>query len=441
MASQNLLELAKQGNIQAIDMLLGRMLEPRGITAKAVLQDGRLHLLLESDHVLEQATLVPFVHQAISRLGSSEIKSLTVYGKQRGQQGQPWSQVINLTPDEKQDASDGTQQFVSGPAAPPPMSASIASRAVSTSSVSSTPLTLPAPSQSSAQYLPQVPPPPPSLIQYPPSSLPSTSPSQADSPSDSCDDEAIPPLDIAWDGQINYVPVGPTDNVTYSSLEAEPLSASIVPDPNTDDDVISTIETPSGEMPVARAVAVIGLALVLVGIVLIQGRALSGQAQTAIGQADELIAKGIALRKAGNVKGLKAIQPEMAQMSKTLQAIPTIPFLVPDGAAAGDKLDQLEQEQSKLQQQITREESAAKTLKAAQQSAQTAVELIKDASDSLPALQQAESQWEQAITALQSIPANTIAGKEAAQKVEAYQASYAEIQKKIETLSRSKPKR
>ncbi len=441
MASQNLLELAKQGNIQAIDMLLGRMLEPRGITAKAVLQDGRLHLLLESDQALDQSTLVPFVHQAISRLGSSEIKSLTVYGKQRGQQGQPWSQVVNLTA--------GEQQSVAGTAAepgkttdlPPVDLPPVASGHTSgvTADVA-TSLAPPAPPKQtrplSDQYLPQVPPPPPSLIQHTPP------PSPLSSPRNTEDSEAILPLDAAWDSQLDDLPDSATQDTSFLSPGAEQMPESIASDtmPDHDDDLIPDVESSTGEMPIARAGAVIALALVLVGIVLVQGRILSGQAQIAVDQADALLAKGATLRKAGDINQLKAMQAEIAQMLKTLQAIPVIPVLVPEGAAS-EKRAQLAQEQARLQQQIKQEEAASKTLQSAQQAAQAAVNATKDAPNSLPALRRAESKWQEAIDVLETIPKDTIAGKDAAQKLALYQSNLAEIRKQIGSFPRTRSRR
>ena len=54
MIQPNLLELAKQGDAQAIASVINYLLQPKDITAKVVLKDGCLQVMLESFQVPEQ---------------------------------------------------------------------------------------------------------------------------------------------------------------------------------------------------------------------------------------------------------------------------------------------------------------------------------------------------------------------------------------------------
>lgn len=486
MASQNLLELARQGNPQAISAFLGRMLQPKGITAKTVVQDDRLHLLLESSQALDQTLLVPFVHQAISRLGATRFKSLTIYGKQRNQQGQPWSHVINLTEPELPPPSTHQEQNVPPP--PPIMPAVPAPRDGTSAAVPPIPPVATAPDDAYPPHVsapspdvpqPQVPSPPLDVPQSVPSvatSLPTQSFEAADvadvidepseilpqvpaSPLDvpqsvpgaatalstqsfeAADvvDESneIPPLDLNWDSQLD-------DQIAADSAPADPLlqvSPQVTTnlEPTAEDDVLDEeLPIADGEMPIARAIAVIGLALALVGIVLLQGRMISTKARVTIDQADALIAKS---KKLGDVDAIKRLETDMTTVIRELRTIPAIPFLVPDGVTASEKLDGLQQEQRRLQQRLQQEEMAMKALAVAQRYAQEASDTVKASPNNLSVLRQAEQKWELAIAELEKIPGNTSAGREAAQKLSAYKANYAEVKKQIAALSRLRTRR
>jgi len=92
----NLLELAKQGNAQAIATLLNRSLQPKGITAKANLKDGCLHLMLEAAKAPEQQTLVAFLQKGLENLGSSAFQKVKVYGRPIGEDIPTWTQEFIL---------------------------------------------------------------------------------------------------------------------------------------------------------------------------------------------------------------------------------------------------------------------------------------------------------------------------------------------------------
>ncbi len=95
---QNILELAKRGSPKAIAALMNRHLQPKGIIAKADLRGGCLQVLLESEQILDQLTLVTFVRSGVTNLGTEAIKKIRVYGKQTSEKFPAWIQEVELIP-------------------------------------------------------------------------------------------------------------------------------------------------------------------------------------------------------------------------------------------------------------------------------------------------------------------------------------------------------
>jgi hypothetical protein len=91
-----LLELAKQGNAQAIATLINRQLQPKGITAKAALKDGCLQVMLESAQAPNQQALVAFVRKGITGLRAASIERVKVYGRLVGEEFPAWSEEFEL---------------------------------------------------------------------------------------------------------------------------------------------------------------------------------------------------------------------------------------------------------------------------------------------------------------------------------------------------------
>lgn len=99
-ASQpNLLELARQGDPQAIAALLNRQLKPKGITAKAFLKDNCLQIVLEAKQLPHQSTLLTFVRKAVTNLELSTVKTVKVDGQQHDKQVSDWSEEFALEAD------------------------------------------------------------------------------------------------------------------------------------------------------------------------------------------------------------------------------------------------------------------------------------------------------------------------------------------------------
>jgi hypothetical protein len=95
LAEKNLLDQARQGNAEAIATLLNRSLNPRGITARARLEQGTLHVLVEAIP-MPPLDLASFVHQGIAGLGITAANTLKIYGRQRGISQIGWQQAFSL---------------------------------------------------------------------------------------------------------------------------------------------------------------------------------------------------------------------------------------------------------------------------------------------------------------------------------------------------------
>ncbi len=90
------LQLAKQGNPQAIASLINRSLKSKGITTKATLKKDCLEIMLESIQSPNQQILVAFIKKGVMSLGNATIKRLKIYGKCSGEDFPDWIEEIEL---------------------------------------------------------------------------------------------------------------------------------------------------------------------------------------------------------------------------------------------------------------------------------------------------------------------------------------------------------
>ena len=89
-------ELAKQGEPQAIATLINVTLEPKGVTATAAIEDDCLYVFLRSARVLNAKALVAFLQRGILRLEVPSIERVQVYG-QRFEDDQPlWVETFAI---------------------------------------------------------------------------------------------------------------------------------------------------------------------------------------------------------------------------------------------------------------------------------------------------------------------------------------------------------
>lgn len=93
--SQDVLQLARQGDARSIAYLINQALEPRGIRVRALREQHCLHVLLEAEQVPPQK-LSRFVRGGIVCLGAASIHVLRVYGRQAGTALPAWTQEWTL---------------------------------------------------------------------------------------------------------------------------------------------------------------------------------------------------------------------------------------------------------------------------------------------------------------------------------------------------------
>lgn len=129
MTSHNLLELARQGNVEAIATLLNRALQPKGILARVGLRDDCLFISLVGERVPSEKIFTSFIQQAIQRLDIPFITTVQVYGSQTGQTTPAWHREVKLLDLEDRATSQGGDQTgaetvtpAPAPVPPPPLS-------------------------------------------------------------------------------------------------------------------------------------------------------------------------------------------------------------------------------------------------------------------------------------------------------------------------------
>ncbi|MBW4456860.1 MAG: hypothetical protein KME55_31645 [Nostoc indistinguendum CM1-VF10] len=96
MNQPGLLELAKQGEPQAIATLINHQLQPRGIFAKANATKGCLQIIFEAEKVPSQAVIANYIYTAMNKLKAPSIKKVIIYGKQIGNDFPVWQQELDF---------------------------------------------------------------------------------------------------------------------------------------------------------------------------------------------------------------------------------------------------------------------------------------------------------------------------------------------------------
>ncbi|MBO0351825.1 hypothetical protein J0895_22630 [Phormidium pseudopriestleyi FRX01] len=99
-------ELARTGQPEAIAAVVNHAIQSQGITAKAVLKDGSLLLLLESATVPDPTALVPFIKNGLTELGIESVPTLKIYGRKIGDRLPAWQEEIDIEPPESAFATD-----------------------------------------------------------------------------------------------------------------------------------------------------------------------------------------------------------------------------------------------------------------------------------------------------------------------------------------------
>ncbi len=90
------LQLARQGQPNAIAALMNQHLESKGITAYVAQQGNLLQVVLEASGVPAQSKLVNYVKMGISGLGLTTVDHLSVSGKQQGSTDSAWTEMVQM---------------------------------------------------------------------------------------------------------------------------------------------------------------------------------------------------------------------------------------------------------------------------------------------------------------------------------------------------------
>ncbi|QIR39248.1 hypothetical protein HCG51_22735 [Tolypothrix sp. PCC 7910] len=96
MTQPNTLELAKQGDANAINSLITEWLGLPSITAKTSLKQDCLQVMLESANIPEQNSLVPLIHHGLIDLGVQTFKKVKIFGREAGEDFPDWQQEFEL---------------------------------------------------------------------------------------------------------------------------------------------------------------------------------------------------------------------------------------------------------------------------------------------------------------------------------------------------------
>lgn len=96
MIQLNILELAKQGDTNAINTLVSQWLNLPIITPKTSFKQNCLQIMLESIEVPVQQLVVPVICDGLISLGIQYFKSVKIYGRVTGEDFPDWQQEIEL---------------------------------------------------------------------------------------------------------------------------------------------------------------------------------------------------------------------------------------------------------------------------------------------------------------------------------------------------------
>ena len=98
-----LLKLVKQGNSEAISILLSRKLSTKEIAVKVFIRQGCLNIIIESNTVPNQESWGKVISKLIDNLGLTFIEQVKVSGKKAGEDILEWSQTFELIQKSKVD--------------------------------------------------------------------------------------------------------------------------------------------------------------------------------------------------------------------------------------------------------------------------------------------------------------------------------------------------
>ncbi|MEH2450774.1 hypothetical protein [Nostoc sp.] len=112
---QSIMTLAKQGDANAIAVLINNSLKEKRIIAKVAKKEDCLQIILESSQVPNQETLVSIIRKGLTSLAPKSINHVKIYARESVGSPVVWSERVSLT----------TTETPKTPEFSPPMSAEI----------------------------------------------------------------------------------------------------------------------------------------------------------------------------------------------------------------------------------------------------------------------------------------------------------------------------
>ncbi|OLP16277.1 hypothetical protein BST81_22005 [Leptolyngbya sp. 'hensonii'] len=429
MTYQNLLDLARRGNIQAIDVLLNRVFRSSGITAKTAVKEGCLHLLLESEQVPNQQTLVPAIRGAIVNLGVNTVDKMVVYGRQSGMSTPAWSQTILLEPYPVAVALEETV----------PKDINLADSFSSGGAVEYAEASHPLVSEPGHEA--------DSILDALPTSEPEEVGSKAAADSDIYGNGTVrnPVEDsnefsLAEDNFLERSSEGGSPGVvnlpTFNGEAAgsgKPFPVLEKGDIHQDGSFANgedLLEKPSATtyFRAGRNLAIAGLGVLTLGIIGWHSLVVSQQNEV-LDKAKEMKAMAVTAENATNVNSLRAAEQQLQEAANLLRVVPSAPGLA--GRQKEQELAKIDSQLKAVRQRLKVEEAAVTNFSTARKLANEAIKAVQSSKRSLTTLQGSQAKLEKSITLLSSIPDETFISAAVKQKLAIYRGNATAVNKLI----------
>jgi hypothetical protein len=93
---KSIINLAQEGDPEAIATLINQVLTKKGVTAIAKCKDNWLHIVLVADEMPEQSVYFNFIIDGITRLNPQNIDFIRIYGRQSDHKWPSWTDAFDL---------------------------------------------------------------------------------------------------------------------------------------------------------------------------------------------------------------------------------------------------------------------------------------------------------------------------------------------------------
>ncbi len=119
MTEIDLIHRAQEGDAEAIAALMNASLQEIGASAKASIEAGCLHVLLEADKPLDPNACIEFVSKGIEQLKVRHLAAFVIYGRMTGHSHPDWIEAVELAASPSLWGEAPNSQTISDPAADP----------------------------------------------------------------------------------------------------------------------------------------------------------------------------------------------------------------------------------------------------------------------------------------------------------------------------------